>query len=317
MIIATFPKGVTAMTVNGLHQWDYGQQLQVSAEGLPALVEVHFACPGMAEAIVRTCSAVSGAATAAIPDKCLEQTAPVTAWVYLVDETSGTTALELTLPITARTRPQAVPDMPQVVVDRYNELIAAANEAIVEVAASAAQAKNAASSASSSASAASNSVTQAKNAASSASASASSAGGYASAASSSASSASASASSASSSASAANEALQQVKDALRTNVPTIAASLPTAGYYYIEGYLNSTDGGFPTFFISFGLVYWGGEGTFADASCTSVCHYALSISSDGTLSYRRYSLNGDVMADNQNTTLKLGGFKISRIFDYN
>ena len=103
-IKATFPAGVDAIIVNGLHQWDYGQQLEIQASGLPAVVEVHFACAGMTEAAVRVCDASSGTAVASIPDTCLEQSSPVTAWVYEVGETSGTTILTVTLPIIARAR---------------------------------------------------------------------------------------------------------------------------------------------------------------------------------------------------------------------
>lgn len=132
MIQAIFPAGVTAMTLNGLHQWDYGRKLQIGAEGIPALVEVHFACPGMTEAIVRVASATDSY-TVTIPDRCLEQSAPVTAWVVFVDETSSKTAMELTLPITPRPRPMpaVTPDVVQE--DRYNELFAAVETALGEL----------------------------------------------------------------------------------------------------------------------------------------------------------------------------------------
>lgn len=130
MIKAIFPEGVTAMTVNGLTQWDYGQTLQIQASGLPALVEVHFACEGMNEAVVRSCSAASGTLTAAIPDICLEQNSPVMAWVYIVGESSGITTLTVTLPIIARTRPQPNATVPTETSDKYTEAIAAMNEAV-------------------------------------------------------------------------------------------------------------------------------------------------------------------------------------------
>lgn len=132
MIQAIFPAGVTAMTLNGLHQWDYGRKLQIGAEGIPALVEVHFACPGMTEAIVRVASATDSY-TVTIPDRCLEQSAPITAWVVFVDETSSKTVMELTLPITPRPRPMpaVTPDVVQE--DRYNELFAAVETALGEL----------------------------------------------------------------------------------------------------------------------------------------------------------------------------------------
>lgn len=125
--------GQTEITVNGLHQWDYGRALEIQSADLPALLEVHFACPGMKEAVVRSCSGASGVATAAIPDVCLEQTAPITAWVYEVGETTGATIITITLPIIARTRPQTGATIPTATSDKYTEAVAAMNEAVASV----------------------------------------------------------------------------------------------------------------------------------------------------------------------------------------
>ena len=114
------PEGLTEITANGLHQWDYGQQLEVTCEGLPSLVEVHFACAGMSEAVVRSCSVSAlGVLTAAIPDRCLEQTAPIYAWVVVIGASSGTTVLQITLPIIERPRPEAAASLPEEIVDKY------------------------------------------------------------------------------------------------------------------------------------------------------------------------------------------------------
>lgn len=130
---AIFPSGATELTVNGLHQWDYGRKLDIHAPDLPALVEVHFACPGMDEAIVRVSSAVGGVTTVAIPDRCLEQSSPITAWVYEVGETSGQTIKTLTLNIKARTRPQAEGTIDPETSDKYTEAVGAMNEAIARM----------------------------------------------------------------------------------------------------------------------------------------------------------------------------------------
>ena len=127
---AIFPEGVTALTVNGLHQWDYGRTLEIQAGDLPAEVEVHFACPGMTEAEVRVSSVVGGVAKAVIPDKCLEQTAPITAWVYVIDGTAGFTAKTVTLPVIARPKPQPGASVPEEYYDKYTELITEVNAAI-------------------------------------------------------------------------------------------------------------------------------------------------------------------------------------------
>lgn len=129
-IKAIFPPGVSRLSVNGLHQWDYGRKLEIQSDDLPALVEVHFACAGMKDAVVRSCAVHNGVAEAAIPDKCLEQTTPIIAWVYEVGETSGATVKTVVLPITERTQPQPGATIPEDVSNRYTELIAEVNELV-------------------------------------------------------------------------------------------------------------------------------------------------------------------------------------------
>ncbi len=132
-IKAIFANGQTEITVNGLHQWDYGQTLEIYSENLPTVVEVHFACVGMEEAVVRACETSTGKAVATIPDRCLEQTTPITAWVFEISGTNGsigTTTKKITLPIEARTRPSVAKDIPTAVSDKYTEVIAEVNTAI-------------------------------------------------------------------------------------------------------------------------------------------------------------------------------------------
>jgi hypothetical protein len=128
-IKATFAQGMTEATVHGLHQWDCGRTLEISCIDLPYIVEVHFACVGMTDAIVRVGEAPLGTVTVAIPDICLEQAAPITAWVYYTDDDGGRTALTITLPIIARARPSRDYD-PEDVQDSFAELSAAVNEAV-------------------------------------------------------------------------------------------------------------------------------------------------------------------------------------------
>lgn len=126
-IKATFPTGVTEVTVNGLHQWDYGQILEIQCDDLPAINEVHFAYKGLEEAIVRVCSASAGRASVVIPDSCIEQASPVVAWACEVGATSGRTMLTIILPVEARTRPADAPTVPEFISDKYTELVAAIN----------------------------------------------------------------------------------------------------------------------------------------------------------------------------------------------
>lgn len=132
IIKAIFPAGVTELIVHGLHQWNYGQQLEISAEALPAVVEVHFACTGMDTAVVRNCAVVGGKLTASVPDICLEQTTPIVAWVYAVGETSGETVLTVKMPIIARAQPQLAATPPEEVGDKYTEAVAAMSTLVDE-----------------------------------------------------------------------------------------------------------------------------------------------------------------------------------------
>lgn len=129
---ATFLPGMTELTVHGLHQWDYGRKLEINTEGIQAaVVQVHFSCLGMQEAIVRTCDAVGDSLVVAIPDQFLEQTAPITAWVYELSETSGETTKTVTLTVTPRARPQMPPTVgPEGFTDMYTEAINAFNSAV-------------------------------------------------------------------------------------------------------------------------------------------------------------------------------------------
>ena len=127
-----FPLGATRLSVNGLHQWDYGRKIEIHADDLPAQVEVHFACDGMEEAVVRSCAVIDGVAEAAVPDQCLEQTTPVTAWVYEVGETCGETVKTIILPIIPRAKPQPNATIPEDVSDKYTEAVAAMNELVAE-----------------------------------------------------------------------------------------------------------------------------------------------------------------------------------------
>lgn len=131
-IKAVFTAGVDAITVNGLHQWDYGQKLEIDIDTDATIIEVHFACVGMREAIVRVCDNTAGRAIARIPDICLEQTTPITAWVFEKDanEGTGTTTKKIILPIIARTRPSVSVDIPPDVSNTYAELLTAVNNAV-------------------------------------------------------------------------------------------------------------------------------------------------------------------------------------------
>lgn len=129
-LIAIIPSGQTEITVNGLHQWDYGQTLEIHSNDLSPIIEVHFACSGMTEAVVRSCSVSGGVTRASIPDRCIEQTTPIVAWVYCIDGTSARTVATIKLPIIARAKPAPGASIPEVITDKYTELVSAINEQV-------------------------------------------------------------------------------------------------------------------------------------------------------------------------------------------
>ena len=106
-ISVTFPEGATERTAYGLHQWDRGQKLNIifNRGELPLIGEVHFARPGMKEAVVRVVAFIPEGTEVDIPDICLEQAGPLTVCMFNIDSTSGTTVKKINMPIESRPRP--------------------------------------------------------------------------------------------------------------------------------------------------------------------------------------------------------------------
>lgn len=132
-IKVSFGIGETSKSTSELYQWDYGQTLEIEAIDLPSLVEVHFACTNMSEAIVRVCNVEDGIARVTIPDTCLEQPSPITAWVYEIDGATGHTSKTITIPVVARKRPSTTTAPTQEQTDKYTELITEVNDAIEHI----------------------------------------------------------------------------------------------------------------------------------------------------------------------------------------
>ena len=130
-IKARFPAGVTSIKLDSLHQWDYGQQLEIESEdALSSIVEVHFSCSGMNEATVRVCSMNSNIATVTIPDICLEQTGTITAWIYEINGSQGRTTKSITIPIISRARPDRTLEPSDEFSTSYTQLITEVNNTL-------------------------------------------------------------------------------------------------------------------------------------------------------------------------------------------
>ena len=135
-IKALFLSGRNDATTESLYQWDYGQQLEIESPDLGSMLcEVHFACNGMSEAIVRPCTLSAGIGNVTIPDDCLEQSSAITAWIYEkgANEAHGRTRGVITIPVVARTRPGVVRDIPPETNDQYTLLIQEVNDAIDDI----------------------------------------------------------------------------------------------------------------------------------------------------------------------------------------
>ena len=98
-----FSRSRSAVAARSLHQWDYGQVLQLFGIDLPELYSVHFSnLPLGGEAIVE----VGNADGVPIPDALLETGLPVYAWVYLhTGDSDGETAYSVTIPVIKRSQP--------------------------------------------------------------------------------------------------------------------------------------------------------------------------------------------------------------------
>lgn len=105
MIRATFNDNEEYIRVNGLTQWDYGQELQIIGLGPVQNAEVHFALEGRREAEIQTVKIENEILYARIPDKLLEKGENIKAYVYLATPDHGETIKTIAMPVVRRPRP--------------------------------------------------------------------------------------------------------------------------------------------------------------------------------------------------------------------
>lgn len=105
MIRATFNDNEEYIRVNGLTQWDYGQELQIIGLGPVQNAEVHFALEGRREAEIQTVNIENEILYARIPDKLLEKGENIKAYVYLATPDHGETIKTIAMPVVRRPRP--------------------------------------------------------------------------------------------------------------------------------------------------------------------------------------------------------------------
>ena len=132
IITANFSTGEKSVWATGLDQYDYGAVLRMQGINLPPAVEIHF-CPQETggEAPRRVGTTKDGVTDVVIPDSMQENGDTthdynIYAWVYLTDETSGSTERRITMKVRSRSKPEAF-DRPEDA-ELFREAIAAVNE---------------------------------------------------------------------------------------------------------------------------------------------------------------------------------------------
>ena len=133
IITANFGTGEKNVRATGLDQYDYGAVLRIQGLNLPPAVEIHF-CPQETGGTAprRVGITKDGVTDVVIPDSMLENGDTthdynIYAWVYLTDETSGSTERRITMKVRSRSKPEAF-DRPEDA-ELFREAIAAVNEA--------------------------------------------------------------------------------------------------------------------------------------------------------------------------------------------
>lgn len=133
IFFAKFESNQRSCEVYGLWQYDYGQILRIQDLGLPPAVEIHFSLTEKGgSSITRVGTTKDGVTDVVIPDSLLEnddasQDYWIYAYIYLTDETSGSTEYKIAMKVKSRPRPEAI-DRPEDQ-ELFREAIAAVNEA--------------------------------------------------------------------------------------------------------------------------------------------------------------------------------------------
>ena len=89
-------------------QWDYGQILEIHGLNLPAALEVHFAMAAAGnEAVIRVGTTEDAVTRVTIPERYLEQSGLLLAYVYVSSLSAGQTEHEIQIRIESRVKPEA------------------------------------------------------------------------------------------------------------------------------------------------------------------------------------------------------------------
>lgn len=116
----------------GVWQYDYGRVLRITGPELPPAVEVQFSLDEKSgETLSRVGTTVDGVTEVKIPDELLKHSATsnyrIYAYIYLTDETSGSTEYEITIPVRVRSKPTSPAEDPETDPDLFRETVVAVN----------------------------------------------------------------------------------------------------------------------------------------------------------------------------------------------
>lgn len=117
----------------GLWQHDYGQILRITGVEFPKAVEIQFSLNEKSgSTITRIGTTVDGATEVQIPNELLKNDGRtydycIYAYIYLTDETSGSTEYEIVLRVKSRTKPENPSEEPLPEPNIFHETVAAVN----------------------------------------------------------------------------------------------------------------------------------------------------------------------------------------------
>nr|DAG58393.1 MAG TPA: chromosome segregation protein [Caudoviricetes sp.] len=117
----------------GLWQHDYGQILRITGVEFPKAVEIQFSLNEKSgSTITRIGTTVDGATEVQIPNELLKNDGRtydycIYAYIYLTDETSGSTEYEIVLHVKSRTKPENPSEEPLPEPNIFHETVAAVN----------------------------------------------------------------------------------------------------------------------------------------------------------------------------------------------
>lgn len=117
----------------GLWQYDYGQILRITGVEFPKAVEIQFSLNEKSgSTITRIGTTVDGVTEVQIPNELLKNDGRtydycIYAYIYLTDETSGSTEYEIVLRVKSRTKPENPSEEPLPEPNIFHETVAAVN----------------------------------------------------------------------------------------------------------------------------------------------------------------------------------------------